>query len=44
MSQPQSHPQTPSGEIVSNLFHAAIAVGFGLLTLASALHVAMTLT
>lgn len=39
----QTRATDQADETVSNLFHGAIALGFGLLTLASALHVAMTL-
>jgi hypothetical protein len=31
------------GETVSNLFHGAVAIAFGLVTLAAAAHVALTL-
>ena len=34
---------TPFGETASNLFHAAVAAMFGLVTLAAALHVALSL-
>lgn len=35
--------RTQFGEIVSNLFHGAIAIGFGLVTLAAAAHVVLNL-
>ena len=40
MTFPHKSLTTQFGETISNLFHGAVALGFGLLTLAAAVHVA----
>ena len=43
MQYPLNRARSQVGEAASNLFHAAIALAFGLVTLAAALHVALGL-
>jgi hypothetical protein len=43
MPYPLNRAKTQFGETASNLFHAAIALGFGLVTAAAVLHVALGL-
>jgi hypothetical protein len=43
MQHALTRSRTQFGETASNLFHAAIALGFGLVTAAAVLHVALGL-
>ena len=43
MQYPLIRARSQFGETASNLFHAAVVLGFGLVTLAAVLHVALGL-